>query len=190
MVAERRAPQEQTCEKICEQIVDVHVPQVVEQVLKVPKISSRDRILQGTVEQIFDVPVTEMAEQLVKLPNIVSQDRIQERTVQRIADIPVPPVVEELVDVFKLQIVEKIDETSEIQTVQEDSAVLAQLASRISAVMKFGAETGDGPLVKVKGSITESISRLVGETSSQASLKACCCVEMSAATEKGGSWSR
>ena len=41
-----RAPQEQTSEKICEQIVDVHV-----------KISSRDRILQG-----LDVPVLEMVE--------------------------------------------------------------------------------------------------------------------------------
>ena len=51
----------------CEQIVDVHGPQVVEQVLEVPKISSRDRILQGTVEQILDVPVPEMVEQLVKL---------------------------------------------------------------------------------------------------------------------------
>ena len=37
-----RAPQEPISEKICEQIVDVHVPQVVEQVLKVPKFSNRD----------------------------------------------------------------------------------------------------------------------------------------------------
>ena len=149
-----RAPQEQTG--------DVHAPQVVEQVLEVPKISSRDRILQGTVEQILDVLVPEMVEQLVKLPNTVSQDRIQERTVERIADISVPQVCEELVEVFKLQIVEKVDETSEIQTVQEHLAVLAQPASRVSAIMKFGAETGDGPFVKVKGSIMESISRLLG----------------------------
>ena len=65
--------------KICEQIVDVHVPQVVEQVFE--------------VKQILDVLVPEMVEQLVKLPNTVSQDRIQER-VERIADIPVPQIVE------------------------------------------------------------------------------------------------
>ena len=40
--------------------MDVHVLQVVEQVLEVPKISSRGRILQGTAEQILDVPVPEM----------------------------------------------------------------------------------------------------------------------------------
>ena len=116
---------------------------VVEQVLEVPKISSRDRILQGTAE---------LVEQLLNLPNTVFQDRFQERTVERIADI----------------------------------SVLAQLALRISTIMKFGAETGDGPFVKVKGSITESISRLLVETSSQVSLKAYCNVEMSAATEKEG----
>ena len=43
------------------------MPQVVGQVLKVPKISSQDRDLQGTVEQIPDVLVPEMVEQLVKL---------------------------------------------------------------------------------------------------------------------------
>ena len=37
-----------TFEKFCEQIVDVRVLQVVKQVLEVPKISSRDRILQGS----------------------------------------------------------------------------------------------------------------------------------------------
>ena len=122
------------------------------------------------MEEILDVPVPEMVKQLVKLPNTVSQDRIQERTVERIADIPVPQVVEELVEVFKLQIAEKTDETSEIQTVQEHSAVLAQLASRISAIMKFGANTGDFKFVKVKGLITKLISRLLGEdvVSSQA----------------------
>ena len=124
-------------ERICEQIADVSAPQVVEQVLGVPKISSRDRILQGTMEEIIDVLVPAMVEQSVKLPKTVSDDGTQQRTVERIADIPVPQVVEELVEVFKLKIVEKINETSVIQTVQERSAVLAQLASRISAIVKF-----------------------------------------------------
>ena len=36
-------------------------------------------------------------------------------------------------------------------------------------IPQFGAETGDGPFVKVKGSITELISRLLEETSSETS---------------------
>ena len=56
MVAEHSVwpPQEQIPEKICEQIADVHVPQVVEQIIEVPKMA----------EQILDVLVPEMVEQL------------------------------------------------------------------------------------------------------------------------------
>ena len=104
-----------------EQIADVHVPQVVEQVLEAPKTSSQDRNLQGTVEQIPDVLVPEMVEQLVKLPRTVSVDRIQQRTAERIVDIPVPQDVVELVEVLRIpkdriqqRFVEQTDETPDI----------------------------------------------------------------------------
>ena len=103
MVAERGVwpPQEQIPEKICEQIVDVHVPQDVGRVLEVPKIQSRDRILQRTVEQILDVLVPEKAEQVAEVPKKVPQDRIQQRTVEQTVDILVPQDVEEPVEFFK-----------------------------------------------------------------------------------------
>ena len=88
MVAERGVwpPQEQTPEKICELIADVHVPQFVEQIIEVPKMA----------EQILDLLVPEMVEQLVKLLKTIHQDRIQQRTVEHIAaDTPVPQDVEE-----------------------------------------------------------------------------------------------
>ena len=90
-------PQEQIPERTCEQVVDVRVPQVVGQVLEVPKISSQDRDLHGTVEQISDVLMPEMVWQFVKLPKTESDDRIQQRTAEHIAVIPVPQVVEKLV---------------------------------------------------------------------------------------------
>ena len=92
-----RAPQEQVSGRICEQFVDVQVPQVVEQVFEAPKISSQDRNLLGTVEQIPDVLVLEMVERLVKLLKTVSVDRVQEQTV----DILVTQDVEEPADFFK-----------------------------------------------------------------------------------------
>ena len=95
-------PQKQTSEKICEQIVDVHVPQVVGQVLEVPKTACRDRSLECTAEQILDVPVPEMVKQLVEEPKTIHQDRIQQRTVEHIAaDTPVPQDVEEPAEFFK-----------------------------------------------------------------------------------------
>ena len=97
-----RAPRERISEKICEQVVDVQLPQVVEQVLGGPKIPSRDRILQGTRERVLDVPVPEMVEQLVKLPKTVSQNRTQQQTEEQVINAPVPQVVEELVEVSKV----------------------------------------------------------------------------------------
>ena len=74
MVAEqfRLVVGERISERICEQIADVHVPQVVEQIIEVPKMA----------EQILDVLVLETVEQSVKLPSTISEDRIQERTAQ------------------------------------------------------------------------------------------------------------
>ena len=101
MVAERGIvpPQERILERICKQIVDVHVSQVVEQVTGVPKTPSRDRILQCTVEQILDVLVPEMVKQLMEVPKTVPQDRTQQRTEEQAIDVPDPQVVEELVEV-------------------------------------------------------------------------------------------
>jgi len=67
---------------------------------------------------------------------------------------------------------------------KEHSAALAQLASRISAIMKFGAGSGEDPFAKVKGLITDLISRLQAEASSEANQKAYCDEETSKANEK------
>ena len=109
-----RAPQEQISERICEQIVDVQVPQDVEQAIEVLKISSQDRDLHGTVEQIPDVPVPEMVEQLVKLPETVSDDRIQQRTAEHIAVIP----VEQINETPDVSLAEKVFERPVTQTQQ------------------------------------------------------------------------
>ena len=102
-----RAPQEQVSERICEQIV-----QMVEQLVKVLNTESQDRIQQRTAEQIVNTSVPQVAETLVGVFKFFPQDRIQ-RFEKKTVEIPQP------------QIIEKIDETPEIQTAQEHSAVLA-----------------------------------------------------------------
>jgi hypothetical protein len=62
---------------------------------------------------------------------------------------------------------------------QHHSAALAQLASRISAVMRMGASTGAGdPFGKVKGLITDMIAKLEKEATGEATEKAYCDEQM------------
>ena len=107
MVAEhwfRLVAGERISERICEQIADVHVPQVVEQIIEVPKMA----------EQILDVLVLDRVEQLVKLPN---DDGIQQQTAGYITVIPVSQDVKELVVVFKVFSQDRIQQRTVEQTI-------------------------------------------------------------------------
>merc|ERR1712187_697054 len=67
---------------------------------------------------------------------------------------------------------------------QHHSAALAQLASRISAVMRLGSSGGDDPFAKVKGLISEMISKLEAEADAEASEKAWCDEQIAKTEEK------
>ena len=67
---------------------------------------------------------------------------------------------------------------------QEHYDELAQLVSLISAILKFGAGTGENPFMKVNTLITELISWLQDGASSETRQKACFDEETSKATEK------
>merc|ERR1719502_2526423 len=64
------------------------------------------------------------------------------------------------------------------------SAALAQLASRIKAVMAYGASGRDDVFAKVKGLITDMIAKLEKEAKAEATEKAYCDDEMSKTEEK------
>jgi len=67
---------------------------------------------------------------------------------------------------------------------QHHSAALAQLASRIKAVMSYGM--GDDVFAKVKGLISDMITKLEKEAEAEASEKAYCDEEMSKTEAKKG----
>jgi len=67
---------------------------------------------------------------------------------------------------------------------EQHSTQLAQLASRISTVLKYSAADGEDPFAKVKGLIEELIERLVAEAGAEASQKAYCDEETKKNEEK------
>jgi len=62
---------------------------------------------------------------------------------------------------------------------EHHSTALAQLASRIAAVATYGATSGEDPFAKVKGLISDMISKLEREAQEDATEKAYCDEEMS-----------
>merc|ERR1712079_468767 len=66
------------------------------------------------------------------------------------------------------------------------SAALAQLASRITAAIRFGSRGGDDPFAKVKGLIENMIAKLEKEAEEEATEKAYCDEEMMKTEMKRG----
>jgi len=62
---------------------------------------------------------------------------------------------------------------------EHHSSALAQLASRIGAVIRYGSAGGEDPFAKVKSLITDMISKLESEAKSEATEKAYCDEELS-----------
>merc|ERR1719329_2135130 len=61
---------------------------------------------------------------------------------------------------------------------KQHSSALAQLASRIEAVVRYGSSAGEDPFVKIKGMISDMITKLEEEASNDATEKAYCDEEM------------
>merc|ERR1719277_225091 len=57
---------------------------------------------------------------------------------------------------------------------QQKSPALAQLASRLGAVVRYGAGSGEDPFVKVKGLIRDMVLKLENEASADAKEKEYC----------------
>ena len=62
-----RVTREIPLERIVEQITDVHVPQIMEEIVEVAKIVLEERVQLRTAEEIVDVPVPQFLEEIVEV---------------------------------------------------------------------------------------------------------------------------
>jgi len=77
-------------------------------------------------------------------------------------------------DLVKLEIVTMVKRLAK----EQHSAALAQLASRVAAIAKYGTGSGQDPFAKIKGLISDMIATLEKEAQQEASHKAYCDEEM------------
>ena len=85
VLGETKTPsRDRTLQGTAEHILDVLVPDMVEQLVKLPKTVSENRIQELTVEHIVvDIPVQQVAEELVEVSKVFPMDRIQQRFVEQ-----------------------------------------------------------------------------------------------------------
>jgi len=83
-------------------------------------------------------------------------------------------------DLVNMQVVNMVKRLAK----EHHSAALAQLASKISTVMRYGVSSGDDPFAKVKSLIEELIDKLEAEAAAEAKQKAYCDEEMAKTAEK------
>merc|ERR1719414_1242175 len=78
-------------------------------------------------------------------------------------------------DLAKFEAVRLVQELAK----KQHSTALAQLAQRMAVAMRFSSEAGEDPFAKVKGLITDMITKLEAEAGADATHKAYCDKEMS-----------
>ena len=157
----RSSSRDRTLQCAAEQNPNVPVPEMVTQLLEVPKIIPQDRILQQTVEQVAsnrEASVKVFSEELKALAEATQV--LQSETSG--ADGQTYPLFQE-------------DSSAALRTSTDLNGFelvilvrrLAEQEHGISATMKFGAGADGDPSVKVKDFTTDLISRLQAEASSE-----------------------
>jgi len=85
-------------------------------------------------------------------------------------------------DLAGLEVVQLVKQLAK----KHHSSALAQLASRMTAAIRFGASGGEDPFAKVKGLIESMIAKLEAEAKAEATEKAYCDEEMAKTEAKRG----
>jgi len=146
-----------TCSTTCMSVAADHEATVKSREEELAAIAKAKQILKETSSGAVS--------QTYSLLQVVSQSGSQLQTRADLANIEVVHVLKKLAK-------------------EQHSSALAQLASRVNAVIRYGSTNGEDPFAKVKGLITDMISKLENDAKSEANEKAYCDEEMAKTAAK------
>ena len=174
-------PQDRIQQRTVEQIVDVPVPQVVEELAEVFKVYSRDEVHKRFVEQTIETPSTAIAEMIVEVPVIqtpsvqhvvdtveVEKPKITELTVQRKRPIIQEKInqVTKHVKIPQVQFLTKVDDMPVVVQRQVSTAQTVQKAMEVP-LLQFTDKVVDNPVVVQRQISTEIVQKTMETPQSQ-----------------------
>ena len=99
-----------------ERVVDLPVPQAVEEIndvahfilqesitkgIGVVRLTTHERVQRRTAKHFVDVPVPQIWAEIFEVVRLVPQEPVQQRIDEQIVDVPFPQIMKDIVDVFK-----------------------------------------------------------------------------------------
>ena len=82
-------------------LVDVLVPPIMEEIVKIVKTVLQEQISERIRKQIDDVFVPQIVDQVTEVPKTSNCERTSQRAVEQIFDVPVPEMVNQLVEALE-----------------------------------------------------------------------------------------
>ena len=82
-------------------LVDVLVPPIMEEIVKIVKTVLQEQISERIRKQIDDVFLPQIVDQVTEVPKTSNCVRTSQRAVEQIFDVPVPEMVNQLVEASK-----------------------------------------------------------------------------------------
>ena len=122
--------------------------EMVEQLVKLPKTVSEDRIQERTEEQVIDIPVLADVEELMEVSEVLHQDRSQQYFVEHTDATPDISFAEKIVEKLVTQLLQFIDEVVDIPVVAMRQTQSFQKTIELSQ-LQVADKVSDVPVVLV-----------------------------------------
>ena len=119
-------------------LVDVLVPPILEEIVKVVKTVLQEQISERIRKQIDDVFVSQIVDQVTEVPKTSNRDRTLQCTAEQIFDVPGPEMAKQLVEVPETVSQERIQQRFVEQIIEAPAISLAEQIVEVPVIQMQG----------------------------------------------------